>query len=53
MIPDLGKYAASVSWSYLAFILIIGGLVLWTIHQRRAVRRALKEIESRMGRSDG
>ena len=53
MIPDLGKYALSVGWSYGAFLLIIGGLILWTLHQRKVLRRALKEVESRMGRNDG
>lgn len=53
MIPDLGKYALAVGWSYISFIVIIGGLILWTIHQRRTVRRLLKEVEARMGKNNG
>ncbi len=46
MMPDLGRYALEVSLAYLASLGLIGGLVLWYWLRGRAVRRALKEIES-------
>ncbi len=52
MMPDLGKYAGPVLWSYGLGIGILAALVLLTLWQGARVRRALAEVEARVGKSD-
>ncbi len=52
MMPELGKYAGPVLWSYGLGIGVLAVLVLLTLWQGARVRRALAEAESRMGRTD-
>ncbi len=52
MMPDLGKYAGPVLWSYAtgaAIILILVALSWW---QGRRVSRALAAAEARLGDHD-
>lgn len=51
--PDLGKYAGAVLWSYLASVVLIGGLVALSIWQASRVKKALAEAEARQGRDNG
>ncbi|THD84396.1 heme exporter protein CcmD [Aliigemmobacter aestuarii] len=53
MIPDLGKYAGAVLSSYAASILLIGALVALSLWRSARVKRALKEIEERQGKTNG
>lgn len=53
MMPELGKYAFAVSWSYICFVVGMGGLIAVTIWQRNKVRRALKQVEARKGKTNG
>ncbi|WP_395540413.1 heme exporter protein CcmD [Neotabrizicola sp. sgz301269] len=55
MMPDLGKYAFAVLASYGVSIALISGLVALSFWQRARVKRALDEVEARVGRgsSDG
>lgn len=53
MIPELGKYAGAVLWSYAAsvgLIVIFVGISLW---QSARVRRALAEVEARQEKTHG
>ncbi len=52
MMPDLGKYAGAVLWSYVASIALIGALVALSIWQGRRVKRALDEVEARQEKHD-
>lgn len=47
MMPDLGKYEATVLWSYVAGLALIAVLVVWTIWRAGRVKRALAEAEAR------
>ena len=49
MMPDLGKYAGPVLWSYGLGIAILAA----TLWQGARVRRALAEAEARVGKTDG
>ncbi|WP_309664817.1 heme exporter protein CcmD [Tabrizicola sp.] len=51
--PELGKYAFAVLGSYAAAILLIAGVIALSFWQRARVKRALAEVESRQGKSDG
>ncbi|MEA5161882.1 heme exporter protein CcmD [Cereibacter johrii] len=53
MIPDLGKYAVSVLTAYGASIALLAGLVALSLWRGARVRRMLREVEQRQGRSDG
>lgn len=53
MIPDLGKYAGAVLSSYAASILLICALVALSLWRSERVKRALKEIEERQGKTNG
>lgn len=53
MIPDLGKYAFAVLSSYAASVLLILGLVAWSIWTGRRVKKQLAEVEARQGKHDG
>jgi len=49
MMPDLGKYAFEVGWSYVvtfALFAILIGLTLW---RQARVKRLLAEVEARQG----
>lgn len=46
MMPDLGKYAASVLSAYGVSLILLFALVLLTLRRGRAARKALQEIES-------
>lgn len=52
MIPDLGKYAGAVMWSYVASIALIAALVALSLWQSRRVKLALREVEARAEKSD-
>jgi heme exporter protein D len=52
MMPDLGKYAGPVLWSYGLGIAILVIVVVLTLWQGARVRRALAEVEARMGKID-
>lgn len=53
MMPDLGDYAFAVAGSYLASAVLIAGLLVLSFWQRGKVKRALDEVESRQGKTDG
>jgi len=50
MMPDLGKYADAVIWSYISSAALIAGLVALSIWQGKRVKRALREVEARVGK---
>lgn len=50
MMPDLGKYAATVLSAYGASFVLLVGLVAWTLWQGAKVKRALDEAEARVGK---
>lgn len=52
MMPDLGKYAGAVMWSYLASIGLIVAVVAYSLWQGARVKRALREVEERQGKND-
>jgi len=52
MIPDLGKYAGAVAWSYVASLGLILGFVALSLWQARRMKQALDEVEKRQGKSD-
>jgi heme exporter protein D len=47
MMPDLGKYADAVIWSYVSTIGLLVALVVGTLWQGRRVKQALQEVEAR------
>jgi heme exporter protein D len=53
MMPDLGKYAGPVLWSYAFGIGIVLILVALTIWQGARVKRTLAEAEARAGARSG
>lgn len=52
MMPDLGKYADAVIWSYISTIGLLLALVALSVWQGRKVKRALAEMEQRQEKSD-
>jgi heme exporter protein D len=52
MMPDLGKYAGPVLWSYGLGLAILAIVVLLSVWQSRRVQRSLAEVEARAGKSD-
>ena len=50
MMPDLGKYAASVLGSYGASLLLLAALVWMSMRRARRVKADLEKLE---GRRDG
>lgn len=52
MMPDLGKYAGAVIGSYAASVLLIVVLVAVSIWRGAQVKRALREVELRQGKSN-
>jgi heme exporter protein D len=54
MLPDLGKYAGVVLGSYAVALGLLAALVGWTLWRGARVKAALRDIESRQGKtSDG
>lgn len=53
MMPELGKYAGAVLSSYGVAIGLIVALVALSLWQGARIKRTLREIETRQGRSDG
>ena len=53
MMPDLGKYAGTVLSSYAASIALIVVLVALSLWKAARVKRALREIEARQGKTHG
>lgn len=47
MLPDLGKYAASVLGSYAVTLLLLAGLILLSLRRARRVKRQLEAQEAR------
>lgn len=52
MMPDLGKYAASVLSAYGASILLLLGIVILSLRAGRKARSDLLEVENRREASD-
>jgi heme exporter protein D len=53
MMPDLGKYAEAVIWSYIASIALIVGVVALSLWQNARAKRALAEAEARQHSKGG
>ncbi|WP_170349104.1 MULTISPECIES: heme exporter protein CcmD [Ruegeria] len=51
MIPDLGKYADTVLWSYAASIGLLALLIVFSIVRGRKVRAEMEKVEQRMTRN--
>ena len=51
MIPDLGKYADTVLWSYVVSIGLLVALVLFSVMRGRKVRAEMEQVEQRMTRN--
>ncbi|MBO9444651.1 heme exporter protein CcmD [Ruegeria sp. R14_0] len=51
MMPDLGKYADAVLWSYAASLVLLVALVVFSILRGRKVRAEMEKIENRMTRN--
>lgn len=52
MLPDLGKYAATVLSAYGASITLLVGLVLLSVIKGRRVRKQMQVVEAR-GKDNG
>lgn len=52
MMPELGKYAAEVTSAYVASLVLLAVLVLWTLRRGRAARAELARAEKESG-TDG
>ncbi|MCA0927438.1 heme exporter protein CcmD [Ruegeria profundi] len=50
MMPDLGKYADTVLWSYAASIVLLVLLLVISVARGRRVRAEMEKIEQRMTR---
>ena len=53
MLPELGKYAFTVLAAYGATLVLAAVLIGWTLLRSARIRRALAEVELRLGRHDG
>lgn len=51
--PDLGKYAGAVGGAYAASIVLIVVLVAVSLWRAGVVKRALREVEDRVGKQRG
>ena len=47
MMPELGKYAGAVMWSYAASLVLILGFVALSVWQSRRMKQALDDVEQR------
>lgn len=52
MMPELGKYAVAVIGSYAATVLLLAALVMVSLWQSARVKRTLREVEARQGKTD-
>lgn len=52
MMPDLGKYAAAVGWSYAVGLALLVAIVALTLWRGAAVKRALRAVEARQGQDN-
>jgi heme exporter protein D len=52
MLPDLGKYAATVLAAYGTSIVLLVGLIVMSVTKGRRIRRQMQDVEAR-GKSDG
>jgi heme exporter protein D len=52
MMPELGKYAATVLSAYGISLVLLAGLIAFSLWRSVRVRRALAEQEARMQRHD-
>ncbi|MGR3615973.1 MAG: heme exporter protein CcmD [Paracoccaceae bacterium] len=48
MIPELGKYADTVLWSYAASLVLLAGLVVMSLRRGRKLRAEMEQIEQRV-----
>ncbi|QIE42209.1 heme exporter protein CcmD [Meridianimarinicoccus aquatilis] len=53
MIPDLGKYAAEVASAYAVSLVMIAGLVWFSLRQSAKVRAELRRIEAKREQKNG
>jgi heme exporter protein D len=53
MMPDLGKYAGAVMWSYVATVVLLVLLVAVSLWHGARVKRALDEVEARAEKNHG
>mgnify|MGYP000197507368 CR=1 FL=1 len=51
MIPDLGKYADTVMWSYVVSIALLVALIAFSVMRGRKVRAEMEKVEQRMTRN--
>lgn len=51
MIPDLGKYAATVLSAYGASLVLLIGLVVFSLRRGRKLRAEMEKIEQRISRN--
>ncbi len=51
MIPDLGKYADAVLWSYAASLGLLIALVVLSVMRGRKVRAEMEKLEHRISRN--
>ncbi|CUJ89495.1 heme exporter protein CcmD [Ruegeria denitrificans] len=51
MMPDLGKYADTVLWSYAASIGLLALLIVFSIARGRKIRAEMEKVEQRMTRN--
>ncbi|WP_170428156.1 heme exporter protein CcmD [Ruegeria arenilitoris] len=51
MMPDLGKYADAVLWSYAASLVLLVALVVFSVLRGRKVRAEMEKVENRMTRN--
>ena len=47
MMPDLGKYAVAVGWSYVATFVLLLAIVALTLWRSRKIKAQLRMIEER------
>jgi heme exporter protein D len=52
MMPDLGRYAATVLGAYGAALVLLVGLVVLSLWQGARTRRALEAVEARAKRGN-
>lgn len=51
MIPDLGKYADAVLWSYAVSIGLLLAFVVFSVIRGRKVRAEMEKVEQRVTRN--
>ncbi|NVO55675.1 heme exporter protein CcmD [Rhodobacteraceae bacterium B1Z28] len=51
MIPDLGKYSDTVLSSYVASIVLLVALIVFSVLRGRKVRAEMEKVEQRMMRN--